>query len=214
MKRLRKEFSNDKIRFIVSGEYGTQSGRAHWHAILFGFNFPDRQLATTSKGYRHFSSETLSRLWPHGLVDIANVDYGTCQYVAQYVLKKLPDMDEPVYLDINGERLHLAERAPEMVRMSNRRGIGYQWFEKYGEQAVLNQQILVKNRDKTLRARPPRYYEKIYDEINPAKMEEIRQERTEKMKNYYEKFGITKDKLLTWCDAHLYRIKKSRSKNI
>lgn len=215
MKKLRKEYKNDKIRFIVSGEYGTQSGRAHWHAILFGFDFPDKKLETTSKGYRHFSSSTLSKLWPHGLVDIANVDYGTCQYVAQYVLKKLPDMDDPIYLDFKGQKLEFTDRCPEIVRMSNRRGIGYQWFEKYGEQSVLNQQILIKNNSgKPIKCRPPRYYEALYDVINHSKMEEIKEERTEKMKNYYEKYSITKDKLKTWMDAHLHRIKKSRSKNI
>lgn len=215
MKRLRKEYSNDKIRFIVSGEYGTQSGRAHWHAILFGFDFPDKLLATTSKGFRHYSSETLSRLWPYGLVDIANVDYGCCQYVAQYVLKKLPDIDAPVYLDIKGQQVELIDRCPEIVRMSNRRGIGFEWFDKFGEQAILNQQILIKNNSgKSIRCRPPRYYEALYDNINHSKMEEIKEERTEKMKKYYEKYQITKSKLQTWCEAHLHRIKMSRSKSI
>lgn len=214
MKRLRKEYFGDKIRFIVSGEYGSKSGRAHWHSILFGFDFPDKKLETVNKGYRHYSSETLSKLWPYGLVDIANVDYGCCQYVAQYVLKKLPDMDDPVYLDIDGQLLELAERCPEMVHMSNRRGIGFEWYEKYGEQAVLNQQILVKNYDKTIKVRPPRYYEKLFDFENPIKMEEIRQLRTDIMKKYYDKYKITKSQLCTWMDAHLYRIKKSRSKNI
>lgn len=215
MKRLRKEYKNDKIRFIVSGEYGTQSGRAHWHAILFGFDFPDKMLETTSKGYRHYSSATLAKLWPYGLVDIANVDFGTCQYVAQYVLKKLPDMDEPVYLDLNGQQLELVDRCPEMVRMSNRRGIGFEWFDKYGEQAVLNQQILVKNNSgKAIRCRPPRYYEALFDNINHEKMEEIKEKRTDFMKKYYDKYSITKDNLKTWCEAHLHRIKQSRSKSI
>lgn len=33
LKRLRKEYG--KIRYIVTGEYGSRKGRAHWHIILF-----------------------------------------------------------------------------------------------------------------------------------------------------------------------------------
>ena len=36
MKRIRKKFENDKIRFFMSGEYGSQTFRPHYHAILIG----------------------------------------------------------------------------------------------------------------------------------------------------------------------------------
>ena len=41
MKRIRKKFENDKIRFFMSGEYGSQTFRPHYHAILFGLHLDD-----------------------------------------------------------------------------------------------------------------------------------------------------------------------------
>lgn len=218
MKRLRKRFPNDRIRFIVSGEYGSQSGRAHFHAILFGFWFPDVDFdkpVYINKGYRHYSSKILAELWPHGFVDLTQVDYGVCSYVSQYVLKKATGVSEPVTVDIKGELFDLREfRTPEFVRMSNRRGIGYQWYEKYGQDCVLNQEFLLKKVDKVIKCRPPRYYEKLFDEVDHEKMESIKLERTEKMKEYYEKNNITLEKLKSWLDSHLYRIKQKLSKSI
>ena len=46
MKRLRKRFPNDNIRYYHCGEYGEQLNRPHHHACLFNFDFPDKKLLT------------------------------------------------------------------------------------------------------------------------------------------------------------------------
>ena len=42
MKRLRKHLEPLKIRFFHCGEYGDKFRRPHYHAIVFGYDFPDR----------------------------------------------------------------------------------------------------------------------------------------------------------------------------
>jgi len=41
MKRLRKSYPSNKIRYYQCGEYGDKNNRPHYHALLFGFNFDD-----------------------------------------------------------------------------------------------------------------------------------------------------------------------------
>ena len=42
IKRVRKHFEPQKIRYFGCGEYGGKSARPHYHVILFGVNFDDR----------------------------------------------------------------------------------------------------------------------------------------------------------------------------
>ena len=38
MKRIRRRFPDDHIRFFACGEYGSQTFRPHYHAIVFDFS--------------------------------------------------------------------------------------------------------------------------------------------------------------------------------
>ena len=48
MKRLRKEHSYERLRFFACGEYGSNSYRPHYHAIIFGLTLDDFCLYQTS----------------------------------------------------------------------------------------------------------------------------------------------------------------------
>ena len=62
MKRLRKHFDGG-IRFFHCGEYGDKNGRPHYHAILFGIDFDDREIYKVSDaGYRWYTSKTLESI--------------------------------------------------------------------------------------------------------------------------------------------------------
>ena len=80
MKRLRKRFSN--VRYFMCGEYGDLFKRPHYHAILFGLDFPDKQLHKIKDGMRYYTSDILHDLWPSGFNVISDVTFDTCAYVA------------------------------------------------------------------------------------------------------------------------------------
>lgn len=65
------------IRYYAVGEYGSLTGRPHYHVLLF-----------------NASPETLGKigdLWGHGHVDIGQVEPGSIMYVSGYVINKDED---------------------------------------------------------------------------------------------------------------------------
>lgn len=99
LKRLRRN-SGESIRYFAVGEYGDLTWRPHYHLAMFGV------------GAQH--EEVISTSWGRGIVDVANLEFKSAQYIAGYVTKKLTDKDHYA----------LEGRYPEFARMSLRPGIG------------------------------------------------------------------------------------------
>lgn len=166
MKRLRKKYG-EGIRFFHCGEYGSLYERPHHHAILFNFDFPDKELWSVRNGNNLYRSRSLESLWPFGFCSIGAVTFDSAAYVARYILKKVTG---------DSALAHYSGRVPEYVTMSRRPGIARDWFLKYKDNIYDNDKVYVKP---GLVVRPPRYYDKIYDEINPVRMEEVKAKRIE-----------------------------------
>ena len=67
MKRLRKAFPNDKIRFYAAGEYGPKTLRPHYHAILFGLHLDDLGFYENSdQNFPYYWSKSLQKVWDEG----------------------------------------------------------------------------------------------------------------------------------------------------
>lgn len=143
MKRLRKAHG-DGIRFFASGEYGEKSGRAHYHALLFNLDLPDKQLWKSTPGGPLFTSAELSRLWPFGFSSIGAVTFQSASYVARYVMKKAKDNPDD-----------FKDREPPFVLMSRRPGIGALWFDSYRADCVSVDGVIVGLGKKR---RMPRYF--------------------------------------------------------
>lgn len=75
MKRLRKDVSPVKLRFYAVGEYGTETKRPHYHAIMFGMPTPER----------------LESIWGFGYVDVAKVEMASIHYVTKYHVNRYGD---------------------------------------------------------------------------------------------------------------------------
>lgn len=142
MKRLRKVVG--KVRFFACGELGEQSGRPHYHAILFGYDFPDKVILQRSKsGLFIYRSPLLETLWPFGISSIGSVSPESAQYVAKYSLKK----------KITGED------QGEFVLMSRRPGIG---AGAYKESIWDTDRLYLEGRT----YKPPRYFDKLAERDN------------------------------------------------
>lgn len=155
MKRLRKMYGNG-IRFFHCGEYGSLNQRPHHHAILFNFDFPDRELWSVKRGFRLDRSASLEDLWPYGFSTIGSVTFESAAYVARYIMKKVTG-------DLAVE--HYQGRVPEYVTMSRRPGIAYDWIRKFRDDVYPNDYVVIRG---GIKSRPPRYYDSVYDNFTSA----------------------------------------------
>ncbi|QCQ84744.1 replication initiator protein [Blackfly microvirus SF02] len=157
MKKLRRSLTQ-KIRFFACGEYGDENGRPHYHAIIFNYDPPDRVfLERSSSGEPIYSSETLSRIWNHGLVSTQDVTHKSCAYVARYVTKKIKTGD-----DFGAGRYHrlspidgaFHDVRPEFAVMSRNPGLGTKYVEEFKSDFYPSGYIVVNG----VRQSPPRFY--------------------------------------------------------
>lgn len=109
MKRLRKRVG--KVRYYMCGEYGSRNARPHYHAIIFGYDFPDKYFFKWSKKREKiFRSDELESLWTFGFSSITEITSKSLAYVTKDFQKLLPK---------NGHRV------PPFNGMSNKPGIGF-----------------------------------------------------------------------------------------
>lgn len=99
-KRFRKAVAPRKIRYFACGEYGESTHRPHYHAIIFGYDFHDKELLKKgSGGNLLYTSAFLNELWPFGITSIGSVDVASAAYVARYSMKKrLTGIDNDEFL--------------------------------------------------------------------------------------------------------------------
>lgn len=74
-RKLKNNFQLDKLKFFVAPEYGGQTGRPHYHVMVF--NWPEN--------LDFFSY--VSKTWKKGMFMIDTLDEATIQYCCKYVLK-------------------------------------------------------------------------------------------------------------------------------
>lgn len=176
MKRLRRMFSSHEISFYMCGEYGENYGRPHYHACLFGIDFPDRVVhARTGAGFFIFTSEILSGLWPYGFSSVADFSFETAAYVARYVLKKVTGEAGKRHYEVLDEMTgEIINRRPEFCQMSRRPGIGARWFERYGKSDVLvRDAVIINGHESTV----PRYYDKLLKKSDPLAFDDVKAKR-------------------------------------
>lgn len=174
MKRLRKKFSPQKIRFFHCGEYGEQSQRPHYHACLFNFDFPDKILWKECNDQKLYTSAILSELWPFGLSSVGSVTFESAAYVARYIMKKVTgSRAEAHYEALDPRTGEYVQRKPEYTTMSRRPGIGKAWFEKWSRDVFPHDFVVVNGRQ----VRPPKFYTSQYELADPEGYLEVKEAR-------------------------------------
>ena len=150
-----------RVRFFMCGEYGDLNRRPHFHAILFGVTFPDRDPCGTGL----FRSKTLEKLWPLGFSSFGNVTYQSAAYVAGYALKKITGpIAETHYQGIDWRSGELVTLTPEFGHMSLKPGIGASWFQKHWQDVYLARDGVVLQGGKKIPA--PSYYDTLLSRLD------------------------------------------------
>ncbi len=202
-KRLHNRLLRERgygIRFYYSGEYGETYGRPHYHSIIFGFGFPDKQFyKKNERGEPIFQSEFLRELWPVGRNGIGDVTFESCAYTAGYVTEKIsPGHDasskakfEAKYgrYDDNGN-FYLLER--EFSNMSRRPGIGRPWFDKFKDETYRDDGLVVSGKF----VRPPRYFDTLFGELDADRLDELKVLRRQKAKSLSSRRSFAREKIV------------------
>lgn len=134
-KRLRKRLENEKIkiRYFACGEYGDQTGRPHYHAIIYGID-------------NSVYCKSLCRMcWRYGHIFFGSVTDDSMSYVAQYIDKKYTG-------DLAVEQYVNLKREP-VFKLSSL-GIGKQYCLDSKDQIKNNRGITFKGKQVSI----PRYY--------------------------------------------------------
>lgn len=158
MKRLRKALAPQKVRYYACGEYGEKNWRAHYHLVLFGY-FPDDGVLwrKTPRGHVYWRSPFLEKIWGMGHVEFGDVSAGNAEYVAGYVLKKITgQMAERHYRRAHPVTGEIVQLAREFAVMSNRPGIGTDWFNKYESDAFPSDFVVIEGKKRPV----PKFYQR------------------------------------------------------
>jgi len=185
MKKLRFHFRGQTIKFYMCGEYGDTTGRRHFHACLFGVNFEDKEVyRELPSGHTIYTSNVLADLWDRGFCSIGELTFESAAYVARYVCKKVTGKNaEEHYTRFDPYTGEVFQLVPEFSHMSNRPGIGADWYRKfsrevYGRDGSVDS-VVINGKE----VKPPRYYDnllKTADNFNSDVVEWFRQEKAKK----------------------------------
>lgn len=179
IKRLRerweRKYDHCGIRYFYCGEYG-KNERPHYHAIFFNLPIKAESLKVyridKETGKMLYTSEEFDKLWGKGFVVIEEFDYNSAAYVAGYVQKKQASVRDREFYAKKGQ-------TPEFIRMSRDGGIGKKYLIKHPE-IYDNDEIITKTgRMKVVRAKIPRYFDKLTEEIDSDRIKELQSKRKE-----------------------------------
>lgn len=167
MKRLRKRHD---VRFYMCGEYGSLTKRPHYHYCLFGYHFPDR----VPFGDGFDISHELRSLWPFGNSSVGDLTFDSACYTSGYITQKLTGaMAEKEYEVIDPDTGEIVKITPPFNQMSRRGGIGKQFFDQYHGEMYPNDYVVIKGK----KAKPPRFYDKLFEKMDNDQMELVRLQR-------------------------------------
>ena len=180
MKRLRthaKRKEEKLLRFIYCGEYGAKRGRAHYHAIIYGYRFKDLEFHKYSQGNTKFplyTSPELKKLWPFGLHEIGEVTYESIRYLAKYTTKK--EYGEKA-------KIAYAEKIPPFVQGSAKPAIGIPWIEKFKSDVYPCDFVLIDG----VKRKPPKSFDNWLEKTDPKMFKEVKTARVKNAMNHQKK---------------------------
>lgn len=181
LKRFRRAIAPAKIRYYMAGEYGTNFGRPHFHACIFGYDFHDKKLhQRTSSGSLIYTSKDLEKLWTYGYSSIGDVTFESAAYVARYIMQKQTgkDVDKNHYTYCDLQTGELVKLLPEYNNMSLKPGIGADWYKKYKNDVYPHDYVELRGQ----KIKPPKFYDKLFAKENPYEYDQLLYNREKQAK--------------------------------
>lgn len=190
LKRLRSRFADKRIRYYLSGEYGDDELRPHYHALLFGFDLPDKKHFSTRAGNPVWTSNLLEQIWGKGITEVSEVTFASAAYCARYMVKKFKGPPQVVEAYYDGLE-------PEFALMSRgarkgEHGIGYDYYQKHGKEIYQHDSVIINGREQ----KPPKYYDKMFEADSPVTNVFLKQKRKDAAREMFLKDGRGDSKLL------------------
>ncbi len=207
IKRLRKKYKNEKIKYFHCGEYGDENLRPHYHACLFNCSFEDQQIYDNTEGRGLYSSATLEKLWRYGFSTVAELNFATASYTAGYILKKITGkkaLDTYLRSDDYGEAFWVTAPYTTMStgnKKGKHLGIGAKFYEKYKKDFFPSDESPIPG--KGIYKKVPRYYQNILEGTEPGLLGLVKEKRAEFIRKHAADFTPErlKDKYNCACAA-------------
>jgi len=150
----------------MCGEYGEQTLRPHYHALLFGLAIPDIQRFGMRRRHPVYRSQVLTDLWRLGHVEVGSVTAASARYCAGYVLKQ-SGTPQPVDQS-TGELMPVVK---PYGRMSLKPGLGDGWIRRYYPEAVAHGACYSQDQRFSI----PGRFRDILSELDPQAFETLKQ---------------------------------------
>ena len=173
---MKRDYNQENIRFIGCGEYGTQNKRPHYHLILFNCQLPIESFYNPKVNWEknvYWQNVIIERAWNKGISNICEANWENIAYTARYITKKINGTESEDIYACQGQ-------LKEFFRCSRNPGIARDYYEKNKDQIYKNDQITIKTKKGLRRIKPPAYFDRLYEEENPKRMQEIKEERRKK----------------------------------
>lgn len=209
-KRLRKHFKthygHQGLRTFYCGEYGPLTNRPHYHAILFNCPELDLKFERRKGSFDQFTCSDISATWhdprskvEYGFHTIQDVSFNTCAYTARYVMKK--QKGESVRTQksfikeynaslLPGEDPEIFPRENHFCGMSRNPGIARQYYDRNKREVYCIDKVLYQADYQLFKAKPPRYFDYLYDLDFPEEFAEIKEQRKERAKDYSSQLDL------------------------
>lgn len=177
-KRLRQELirnpqkftkeSESELRYLASGEYGDESNRPHYHALVFGLDFKDKTIQQKNGDNFLYHSDTLDSIWTYGYCTIGDVSFSSASYVAKYAMKN-DSHHKDMWSEIGVE--------PQFCRMSRRPALALKWFETWHKDVYPSDELVINNQKMS----SIKYFDNIYASGNELLMHALKLNRQKKL---------------------------------
>lgn len=215
MKRLRRHYEyhhgEKNIRFFMCGEYGDLNSRPHYHFLLFNCPILDAEKIAVNKfGDSLYTSKSLEKIWGFGLVCLAPLNWNTAAYTARYVMKKQTGKKALQTYTRYGlqDPFTLSSRNPgiagDYFDQNFREIYSYLGEDDEGNPLFKDKIILPSVNGKLNVVKPPRYFDKLLEKVNPGGIDAVKEVR----RKFAELMNDERRKASDYSDREFYSIKE------